>query len=95
MCFPWAIVEVKHDDTESREGDKCYRQAANASAAALDIERSLVKSLRNGPQQPIYPVTAFTCRGRELKVWLAFWQVVDDIEVRVSHWHSSLRLCPG
>ena len=41
LCYPWAIVELKHSLVSQAEVKVCYYQAANASAAALSLQENL------------------------------------------------------
>ncbi|KAK3629992.1 hypothetical protein LTR56_017751 [Elasticomyces elasticus] len=77
ICFPWAVVEAKRparpgDDRSPEE--RCYCQAANAAAAALDIFDSLIQEVAQVCSDEVPPVIAFTSVGPHLKVWLAFRQ---------------------
>ncbi|KAF2032460.1 hypothetical protein EK21DRAFT_87062 [Setomelanomma holmii] len=49
-CFPWAVVEMKHDRTDQNEAlaTRCYCQAANAASRALDLQAQLF-CLRKSP----------------------------------------------
>ncbi|KAF1940462.1 hypothetical protein EJ02DRAFT_513093 [Clathrospora elynae] len=71
-CFPWAVVEMKRDAaTPDQSTKKCYCQAANAAAAALELQAQLFDKLgETSPELP--PVVAFTCIGPNVKVWLAY-----------------------
>ena len=72
MCFPWAVVEVKHADVKPHEIRKCYCQAANASAVALGLQESLFVEAYGSIPGDLPPVVAFTCVGPDFKVWLTF-----------------------
>jgi hypothetical protein len=71
-CFPWAVVEMKrHATTHDESIERCYCQAANAAAAALELQAQLFNKLgKTSPELP--PVVAFTCIGPIVKVWLAY-----------------------
>jgi hypothetical protein len=71
-CFPWAVIEMKrHAATRDQSIKKCYCQAANAAAAALELQAQLFDKLGEAsPELP--PVVAFTCIGPIVKVWLAY-----------------------
>ncbi|KAK3633290.1 hypothetical protein LTR56_015858 [Elasticomyces elasticus] len=77
ICFPWAVVEAKRPkrpgDRRSPE-ERCYCQAANAAAAALNIFDSLIQKVVHVCPDEVPPVIAFTSVGPHLKVWLAFKQ---------------------
>ena len=76
LCYPWAVVEVKHAKVPERDVTFCYRQAANAAAAALKIQESLYREshpdLLYKKAVGIPPVATFTCVGPELRFWLAY-----------------------
>ena len=72
ICFPWAVVEVKRDEDSNTHDAKCYCQAANASAAALALQESLVERLYDTPNHYIFPIIAFTCIGPKIRTWLAY-----------------------
>jgi hypothetical protein len=71
-CFPWAVVEMKrHAETPDESMERCYCQAANAAAAALELQAQLFNKLgETSPELP--PVVAFTCIGPIVKVWLVY-----------------------
>jgi hypothetical protein len=74
-CFPWAVVEMKrHAKTYDGSVERCYCQAANAAAAALELRAQLFDKLSGDIllQPPLPPVIAFTCIGPIVKVWLAY-----------------------
>jgi hypothetical protein len=74
MCFPWAVVEVKkrpHKQTHPQKQqvrDRCYQQAANASASALDIMSRLFQEPSGPLPDDLPPIIAFTCVGPELRL---------------------------
>jgi hypothetical protein len=78
-CFPWAVVEVKkHVRTKDVTPiERCYCQAANASAAALDIRAQLFNKVSGDAVSPLPPVIAFTCIGHIVKVWLTYLDTSD------------------
>ena len=73
-CFPWAIVEMKKHVSASEDDDveRCYCQAANAAAAALDLQEQLFKKIKDSCSIQPPPIVAFTCVGPVVKVWLAY-----------------------
>jgi hypothetical protein len=87
MCFPWAVIEVKkrphkqQDVTHVR--DRCFQQAANASATALDIMTRLFQEPGGHISDELPPSIAFTCIGPELRLWLMFWEIIDGKKVKV------------
>jgi hypothetical protein len=73
-CFPWAVVEFKKEAQACSVSpeDRCYCQAANASAAALDLRRLLFANIFDDAVSILPPVIAFTCVGHIVKVWLTY-----------------------
>lgn len=73
-CFPWAIVEFKKTFTTGSNAneEKCYCQAANAAAAALELQGQLFDKANGGLSSQLPPVIAFTCVGPIVRVWLAY-----------------------
>lgn len=78
MCFPWAVLEIKKNETKSSE--KCHSQAANAAAAALEFRKGLFhRAYPPGDQRDLIPpVVAFTSVGAWLRVWLAYLNPADQ-----------------
>jgi hypothetical protein len=83
MCFPWAVVEVKKCPRRQDVRHRCYRQAANASATALDITTRLFEEPGGHVSDDLPPIIAFTCVGPELRLWLTFWVTIDGRKVKV------------
>jgi hypothetical protein len=81
-CFPRAVVEMKRHAASSHESiERCYCQAANAAAAALELQAQLFDNLgETSPKLP--PVVAFTCVGPIVKVWLAYQYQVTKFSKR-------------
>lgn len=52
--------------------ERCYCQAANATAAALTLHAQLLKKSFGDSLSPVPPVIAFTTVGPNVKVWLAY-----------------------
>jgi hypothetical protein len=84
LCFPWAIVEMKHFLVSAAQVEYCYCQAANASAAALSLRRELLTMAFGVIPDTLSPVIAFTCIGPQIKVWLTYRTVQDGKLVDVS-----------
>jgi hypothetical protein len=90
-CFPWAIVEIEKDVTSPHHVavERCYCQAANAAAAALDIQAQLFGKLNDTLSLQPPPVVAFTCVGPVVKVWLAYHDrstiFGPPVQVRATH----------
>ena len=74
-CFPWAIAEFKRADGESRpsQAKRCYEQAANASAAALEFSANLYSKIIDENFSNIPPIISFTCVGPIVRVWLTYY----------------------
>ncbi|CAO2657104.1 Nn.00g032300.m01.CDS01 [Neocucurbitaria sp. VM-36] len=99
-CFPWAVVEFKR---EPRPGvsleERCYCQAANASAAALDLRTQLLTD--DDACSTVPPVIAFTCVGHIVKVWLTYSEAADprnhntQIRRMICIWSTSMKLTWG
>jgi hypothetical protein len=82
-CFPWAVVEMKRDAATSNEStERCYCQAANAAAAALELQAQLFDKLDDASSE-LPPIIAFTCIGPIVKVWLAFHDQAPITEKRI------------
>ena len=79
-CFPWAIVEFKKESQSSSESaeERCYCQAANASAAALDLYTPLFSINCSEEDSEVPPVISFTCVGHTVKVWLTYLEKLGD-----------------
>lgn len=78
LCFPWAIVETKHCLGSSGEVEKCYCQAANASADAFSLQEQLLTVAFDNTPRTLSPIIAFTCIGPRIKVWLTYrWKQSD------------------
>jgi hypothetical protein len=69
--------------------ERCYCQAANAAAAALDIQAQLFGKLNDTSSLQPPPVVAFTCVGPVVKVWLAYHDrstiFGPPVQVRATH----------
>ncbi|MCJ1433541.1 hypothetical protein MMC27_002904 [Xylographa pallens] len=73
VCFPCAIVEIKHQKVTPLEIEKCYCQAANAAAASLVMLNKLARySIAPGEHETIRPVVSFTFIGYRARVWIAY-----------------------
>jgi hypothetical protein len=64
--------------------ERCYCQAANAAAAALDLQAQLFDKLKYQRSAQLPPVVAFTCIGPVVKVWLAYQEKYFFGRVQVS-----------
>ncbi|KAI7226979.1 hypothetical protein KC330_g8602 [Hortaea werneckii] len=72
MCFPWAVVEVKHARVDQSKISNCYLQAANSSAVALRMLGELFKKATGSVPEDMPPIIAFTCIGPAVQVWLTY-----------------------
>ena len=73
LCFPWAVIELKHENVSPTEVTKCYCQGANTASRALRIFENLSRYSEtevNGQQVP--PVVVLTFIGPRFKLWIAF-----------------------
>ncbi|KAF1845079.1 uncharacterized protein K460DRAFT_365983 [Cucurbitaria berberidis CBS 394.84] len=72
-CFPWAVIEMKKQaDVSEASVERCYCQAANAAAAALEFQAQLFEKDSDLRFSELPPVIAFTCIGPLVKVWLMY-----------------------
>jgi hypothetical protein len=83
------VVEFKRESKFNVSlSERCYCQAANASAAALDIRTELFTKAFGGADLTVPPVIAFTCVGHVVKVWLTYNEAAEpdhhNTRVRVS-----------
>jgi hypothetical protein len=103
LCYPWAIVEMKHSQVSPAEVEKCYCQAANASAAALSLQEQLFAPAFGTIPKTLSPIIAFTCIGPRIKVWLTYrWKgsgktfIVSNEDVVFSGFRlTKHRRCPA
>lgn len=77
VCFPFIVIEAKHEDVSNTEVWHCYCQAANAASCALSMLCSLNRhnpSARywHTDQHKILPIVTFTFIGYNVKLWLAY-----------------------
>lgn len=73
LCFPSAIIELKHHKVKPSEREKCYCQAANASSSAVAMLRKLsAYSPRTLSLHVIRPVVSFTFIGPDVRVWITY-----------------------
>ena len=85
VCFPSAVVEIKHHKVEKPRRTECYCQAANASSTALSMLSRLYllqDRENNGINlKELRPVVAFTLIGYKTRVWISFvsdCSITDD-----------------
>ncbi|OJD19602.1 hypothetical protein AJ78_00459 [Emergomyces pasteurianus Ep9510] len=95
VCFPWAVVELHPQQFSSTFGERySYTQAANGALVALRLNAE-VANWATGSYDFVLPVVAFTCVGAEIKVWLAYSEIKDNIclgHKMVCIWESNLCL---
>ena len=73
LCFPSAVIEIKHHMVSAGERAKCYHQAANGASTALSLLSGLSHfSIPIEDFSEMQPVVAFTFIGYESKVWVAY-----------------------
>lgn len=73
LCFPSAVIEVKHHKVKPSEERMCYCQAANASSSALAMLSKLSAYPHGSPSpQMVRPVVSFTFIGPQAKVWVTY-----------------------
>lgn len=70
LCFPWAIVEVKHAESKMQAEEFCQCQLANATACAYDLQEKLIRSLKGN--DVVDPIIGFTCIGPRVRLWLTY-----------------------
>ncbi|OAL50254.1 hypothetical protein IQ07DRAFT_680569 [Pyrenochaeta sp. DS3sAY3a] len=97
-CFPWAVIEFKRQEEGGVPAyQRCYCQAANASAAALDLRAQLFKrGVGDSSAVELSPIISFTCVGPIVKLWLTY----EDVQAHrkrnmVCIWSTSIRLTWG
>jgi hypothetical protein len=94
-CFPWAVVEMKKGPTKDRASiERCYCQAANGAAAALEMQEKLFDRLGHEAFSKPPPIVAFTCIGPIVKVWLAYQDKGDASQRFIKASISSQSLTP-
>lgn len=72
VCFPFAVVELKHGEAGSRE-EFCYCQAANGASTALRMLENLYRHADGqNNDNHVPPVVAFTCIGPVIRLWIAY-----------------------
>jgi len=84
LCYPWAIVEMKHFRVSPAEVNNCYCQAANASSAALSLQEHLLVRAYGAIPKTLSPIIAFTCIGPRIKVWLTYRWETSEAKITVS-----------
>ena len=73
VCFPSAIVEIKHHRVPRSEREYCVYQAANASSSALAMLNQLSRYSRGKLSLArIRPIVSFTFIGPSCRVWLTY-----------------------
>ena len=73
LCFPWAVIELKHENVSPTEVTKCYCQGANTASRALRIFENLSRySETEVDGQQVPPVVVLTFIGPRFKLWIAY-----------------------
>lgn len=73
LCFPFAVVELKHGLIGGSRQEFCYCQAANGASRALIMLEKLFKPAHQHENNHHVPaVVTFTGIGHVLRVWLAY-----------------------
>ena len=77
VCFPFAVVETKHQNAGEYRTEECYCQAANASSTALAMLCNLSKYVQGaqcwwGKNNGVLPVVSFTFIGYNVKLWISY-----------------------
>lgn len=73
VCFPCAVVEIKHHRVGRAQKEKCYCQGANAAATGLALLNKLSRySIHPGDHENIRPVICFTFIGHKARVWMTY-----------------------
>jgi hypothetical protein len=98
ICFPFAIVEIKHGGVNKSEKRKVVCQAANASSTALamlcELNRyNLYSKCWHGRHNGILPVASFTFVGSNVWLWLSYVSSYDcgDLKARGGNLHQAQR----
>ena len=73
LCFPFAVIELKHQMVGQTREQQCYYQAANAASMALKLFEKLYSLAdEQWSNYHIPPVVAFTCIGPKVRLWIAY-----------------------
>jgi hypothetical protein len=73
VCFPFAVVELKHEMVGQTREQQCYCQAANAASTALKLFEKLYSLAdQQWSNNHVPPVVAFTCIGPKIRLWIAY-----------------------
>ena len=84
ICFPFAVVELKHGMVGGSQEEFCYCQAANGASAALSMLENLFEyTERKQNYQHVPPVVAFTCIGPSVRLWIAY--AVREPNGKIAH----------
>ena len=95
VCFPFAIVETKHQGVGEAKIEECYCQAANSSSTALSMLCDLSMYAHGarywwGKSNEVLPVVSFTFIGYHVKLWLAYVSSYncDDVKPAIHQYVS-------
>lgn len=99
-CFPWLIVEIKHDAVSQAEVEKLYCQAANGASVALRIFEVLAEHASNKEEHcHVPPVICLTFQGPKVKLWLAYSSLPREAPLpehkMICVWESSIATAWG
>lgn len=73
VCFPFAVVELKHSYIGSSQETFCSCQAANAASFALGmLEKLYSLAEQHSTNAHVPPVVAFTCIGPQIRLWMVY-----------------------
>lgn len=85
LCFPWCVMQLGHskDNAFQNRGSEVGVEESWATAMAASGSLSILEKLARFAEvkesgQHIPPVIVFTYKGPEVKVSLAFTEIVDD-----------------
>ncbi|SPJ71774.1 uncharacterized protein FTOL_01502 [Fusarium torulosum] len=71
-CYPWLIVEFKHNDDSYMEEVCC--QGANGSACAVNLNRIAAKyATKQAQDEQVPPIPVITTVGAKVKVWIMYF----------------------
>lgn len=73
VCYPFAVVELKHAYIGASQEEFCFCQAANAASTALSmLERLYMLGDQHSTNAHVPAVVALTCIGPQVRVWLTY-----------------------
>lgn len=79
LCFPWAIIELKHENVGRARESEGRNQGANGAARALRMFENLSRYADSEEQrQQVPPIVVMTFVGPIFKLWIAFLTLNED-----------------